>query len=330
MLKDKIKNGFRSFVFKQDSKQLSVEACTLILIIVFCIIATLTDKTFISKNNITNLIDGATLLLVMALGLTFVLLSGSVNLAVGGMLSLSSVLFALFAERLGMWAIAVVLLFGFLEGLAIGGVFNAFKIPSFIATYGMAGLFTSVAVFLSGGTPVVFNSGMLKALRVFNLAVLPGVKLQYLIALLLLILFWFIQKKTAFGKHIVGVGNSPEAMRHIGVNIANVKLLCYGLSGFSTAMGAIILCSRLYAGDPTIGNSYLLLIVAVVIVGGTSLTGGVGGVFNTLLGALAITVLRNAMQIMAIDVYYQSVVVGAVMILAVAVSLDRKQVLIVK
>jgi ribose transport system permease protein len=152
----------------------------------------------------------------------------------------------------------------------------------------------------------------------------------YILTAIIFLIFLFIQKRTAFGKHVVGVGNSPSAMRHMGTDIGRVKLLSYGLSGLSTAIGSIVLCSRLFAGDPTVGTSYLLLIVAVVVVGGTSLTGGVGGIFNTLLGALTISVLQNVLQIMGVNIYYHPVVIGAVLIIAVAISLDKKRVLVVK
>lgn len=313
-----------------ENKRISVELGAFLLIILMGFISTIIDSAFISGNNIISILDSVTLYFLLASGLTFVLLSGSVNLSVGGMLSLNCVIFAMSANKFGLWGIPLVLICGFLQGIVTGMVFNRFEIPSFIATFGMMGIYTSFAVILSGGSPIVLTPGVMKSLRILNARLILGIKFQYIIALLVLTVFLFIQKRTAFGKFVVAIGNSPEAVKHIGIDIGLVKLFCYGLSGLSTAIGSIILCSRLYSGDPTVGTSYLLLIVAVVIVGGTSLAGGSGGIFNTLLGALTISVLQNALQIMGVNIYYHSVIIGIVMIIAVAISLDKKQVLVVK
>ena len=317
-------------LLSEDGNRISVETSAVGLNLVLCIVAAFTEISFLSGSNMMLILDSVTLYLLIAMGLTFVLLSGSVNLSVGSMLSLNCVLFAMLGNEIGMWAVPVILVVGLLEGFLTGLVFNFFKIPSFIATYGMMGVYTSIAVVISGGSPIVLKPAVFRALMVLNKNIIPGVKVQYVLVLLVFAVFIFIQKRTSFGKFVVGIGNSPEPMRHIGIRINNVKMWCYGLSGVSASMGSILLCSRLYAGDPTVGTSYLLLAVAVVIVGGTSLTGGAGGVINTLLGAITISILQNALQIMGVNIYYHSVVIGAVMIVAVAISLDKKRVLVVK
>ncbi len=315
----------------QEKKfNLSVEISSIILIISLGVLATITDRTFIAGSNFFNIADATILYLLLGLGLTFVLMSGSVNLAVGGMLSLNCVIFALLSEKIGLWSIPLVLLCGFLEGIITGQINNIFRIPSFIATFGMMGIFTSIAVVLSGGESKVLGVEVMKSLRSLHLTPLPGIKVQYIITAVIFFIFLFIQKRTAFGKKVISIGDSPTAAKHIGINIEQVKQIAFGLSGLSTAIGAILLSSRLYAGDPTVGTGYLLLIVAVVIVGGTSLSGGVGGIFNTLLGALTIAVVQNVLQIMGVNIYYHSVVIGVVLIIAVAISLDQKKVLVVK
>lgn len=319
-----------SFLNKREGKGFSVEVSSLTLITVLGIIATITDRAFIAKSNILNIADASILYLLLGLGLTFVLMSGSVNLAVGGMLSLNCVLFAMFSSRIGMWAIPLVIAIGFIEGIFTGVVFNYFKIPSFIATFGMMGIFSSIGVILSGGAPIVLSSQTIKTMRLLQIAPLFGIKIQYFITAIIFLIFLFIQHRTAFGKSVTAIGNSPIAVKHMGVNINKVKNISYGLSGLSAAIGSILLSSRLYAGDPTVGSSYLLLIQAVVIVGGTSLLGGVGGVINTLLGAITIAVLQNVLQIIGVNIYFHSIIIGAVMIIAVAISLDQKKVLIVK
>ena len=307
-----------------------MEAGAIGLILLLGIMASFSSPAFLTMFNLNLILDSVTLYLLLGLGLTFVLLSGSVNLAVGGKLALSCVVFAMLSHQIGMWAIPVVLVAGFVQGVLIGVVFNFFKIPSFIATYGMMGLYTSLAVVISGGAPIVMNMDVMRELRILNRMIIPGLRVQYVLAAAVFVLFLLIQRRTSFGKFVVAVGNSPEAVRYVGINVGMVKLMCYGLSGLTIALGAVLLNSRLHAGDPTVGVPYLLLIVAVVIVGGTSLTGGTGGIVNTLLGALTISVLQNVLQIMRVNIYYQPVIIGVVMVVAVAISLDRKRALIVK
>lgn len=315
---------------KKGRLKLSVELSSIILIFCLGIIATLTDDAFITGKNFINIIDAAILYILLGMGLTFVLMSGSMNLAVGGMLSINCVIFALLSEKLGLWSIPLVFLCGYIEGIVTGEVHNVLKIPSFVATFGMMGIFASLAILLSGGESLVLDVGVMKSLKFLHYNLLPGIKIQVIITALIFFIFLFIQKRTDFGKKITAIGDSPLAAKHIGIDINRTKRVAFGLSGLSTAIGSILLTSRLYAGDPTVGSIYLLLIVAVVIVGGTSLSGGVGGVFNTLLGAFTIAVMQNVLQIMGINIYYHSIVIGIVLIIAVAISLDREKILVLK
>ncbi len=315
---------------KAEKKKISVEASSIILILCLVTIATFTDNTFIAGSNLINIADAVILLLLLALGVTFVIMAGANNLAIGGMLSLNCVLFAIFSSQLGLWAVPLLLLIGFVEGLITGIVYTSLKIPSFIATFGMMGIFTSIAVIISGGAPIVINMGVIHSLDFLHNTLLPGIKVQYLLTALIFLGFLFLQFRTSFGKKVTAIGGSPIASKYIGINIDKIKWLSFALSGVSVAIGAVLLCSRLYSGDPTVGANYLLLILAVVVVGGTAMSGGVGGVFNTLLGSITIAVLQNAMHIMGVDIYYHPVVIGIVLIIAVAISLDREKVQIVK
>jgi len=329
-MKERALGAVGRFFKGESGGRISVEAGAIGLILILGIIATMSTPVFLSLGNLVLIFDSVTLYLLLAMGLTFVLLSGSVNLAVGGKLALNCVIFAMLSHSIGMWAIPVVLVIGFLQGILMGVVFNFFRIPSFIATFGMMGIYTSLAVVLAQGSPVVMNMDVMRELRILTRFLVPGVRVQYVLAAIVFILFIFVQKRTSFGKFVTAIGNSPEAVRYVGVNVDRVKTICYGLSGLTIALGAILLTSRLFAGDPTVGVPYLLLIVAVVIVGGTSLGGGTGGIFNTLLGALTISVLQNVLQIMRVDIYYQPVIIGVVMVVAVVISLDRKRTLVVK
>ena len=336
-MNDKVKSFLKNIpgrIKLTPGKRISVTASAIMLVLLIILAMTIVNPgAFWKISNIGIIIDRTVILLMFGAGLTFVLLSSSVNLAVGGMLSLSSILVATLSAGFGFWTIPAVLIAGFIQGSAIGLVFTRFRIPSFIATYGMMGVFSSLAILVSPtSSAVIIDRSLMQILSVLQRVIIPGtgIKTMWIFAIVIFAIFLFVDKRTAFGKHVAALGNSPEAVRYSGLSIDRIKTICYGLSGVSVGIGAIFLCSSQYTGDPTVGGPYTLMIVATVIVGGTSLTGGSGGVFNTLLGALTIAVSENAMIILGINVFYHQILIGFIMILAVAMSLDKERLLVVK
>lgn len=300
-----------------------------VVAVLFAVLAFSSPQAFLSSYNIGTLLDYAATYFIAAIGLTFVIMIGSIDLSIGGMLSLFTVIFVLTLNSLGSWAYLITIGLGFLLGMANGLIFTKLKIPSFIGTFGASGIFASLALIISGGRPIGLRPQVLSLLNPLTFELGP-IKGSHLLAFVLFGIFFVIQNSTPFGKYVTAIGNSERATWLSGIKVDRTKIFCFALSGLSAALASIVLVSRMLSGDPTIGTPYQLQIIAAVVVGGTALTGGVGGIFNTLLGTLIITLVGNGLYVVGIDVYYQMIITGIITMVAVILTLDRTKIKVVK
>lgn len=249
-----------------------------VVIFIFLVLSITNPASFLSSYNMEALLEYATTYFVAAIGLTFVIMIGSIDLSIGSLLSLFTVLFVIFLNNLGLWAYPLVLLLGATLGFVNGLLFTKLKIPFFIGTFGAAGVYQSLALIVSGGKPIGVKPLVFSNLDFlnFHLGFLKG---SHLLGFLLFILFLFIQHFTPFGRYVYAVGNSEQATNLSGVKVARIKTLCFVISGLSSALASFILVARMFSGDPTVGTPYQLQVIAACVVGGTALTGGVGGMF---------------------------------------------------
>lgn len=300
-----------------------------VVAVLFAVLAFSSPQAFLSTYNIGTLLDYAATYFIAAIGLTFVIMIGSIDLSIGGMLSLFTVVFVLTLNSLGFWAYFITIGLGFLLGMANGLIFTKLKIPSFIGTFGASGVFASLALIISGGRPIGLRPQVLYLLNPLTFELGP-IKGSHLLAFVLFGIFFLIQNSTPFGKYVTAIGNSERATWLSGIKVDRTKIFCFALSGLSAALASIVLVSRMLSGDPTIGTPYQLQVIAAVVVGGTALTGGVGGMFNTLLGTLIITLVGNGLYVVGIDVYYQMIITGIITMVAVILTLDRTKIKVVK
>jgi len=300
-----------------------------VVAVLFAVLAFSSPQAFLSTYNIGTLLDYAATYFIAAIGLTFVIMIGSIHLSIGGMLSLFTVVFVLTLNSLGFWAYFITIGLGFLLGMANGLIFTKLKIPSFIGTFGASGVFASLALIISGGRPIGLRPQVLYLLNSLTFELGP-IKGSHLLAFVLFGIFFLIQNSTPFGKYVTAIGNSERATWLSGIKVDRTKIFCFALSGLSAALASIVLVSRMLSGDPTIGTPYQLQVIAAVVVGGTALTGGVGGMFNTLLGTLIITLVGNGLYVVGIDVYYQMIITGIITMVAVILTLDRTKIKVVK
>ena len=300
-----------------------------VVVVLFAVLVFSSPQAFLSSYNVGTLLDYAATYFIAAIGLTFVIMIGSIDLSIGGMLSLFTVVFVLTLNSLGFWAYLITIGLGFLLGMANGLIFTKLKIPSFIGTFGASGVFASLALIISGGRPIGLHPQALSFLNPLTFELGP-IKGSHLLAFVLFGIFFVIQNSTPFGKYVAAIGNSERATWLSGIKVDRTKIFCFALSGLSAALASIVLVSRMLSGDPTIGTPYQLQVSAAVVVGGTALTGGVGGIFNTLLGTLIITLVGNGLYVVGIDVYYQMIITGIITMVAVILTLDRTKIKVVK
>ncbi|MFM2211718.1 MAG: hypothetical protein RL639_912 [Verrucomicrobiota bacterium] len=283
---------------------------------------TLTTDTFLSVANLTNVARQVSINGILAVGVTIVLLTAGVDLSLGSVVALSGVACATFAhpgDHPVFVPIAVGLLTGAACGLVNGVLVTRGGVAPFIVTLGMMTVARGLALIVSGGRPVANMSNELTALAGDFLAIPIPVLCFAGVALVA----WFFLRNFRLGRHIYAVGGNENAARAAGVPVERVKLFAYGLCGLLTGLAGVVLAARITTGQPNAGQAYELDAIAAVVIGGTSLAGGVGTITGTLLGVLLIGVINNGLDLQGVSSYYQAVIKGVIIV--GAVWLDRRQ-----
>jgi ribose transport system permease protein len=289
----------------------------ILLMIGFGLIA----DSFFTVQNFSIIAQQASINIVLAAGMTFVILTGGIDLSVGSILAAAAVVALIVSgiPDIGMLGIVAALLTGLVFGLVNGGLIAFLKLPPFIVTLGALTAVRGIAR-LIGDDKTVFNPELPFAF-IGNDSIL-GVPWLVVIAALVIIASWFILRRTVLGLHIYSVGSNPEAARLSGIKVWKVLLFAYAMSGLLAGLGAVMTSSRLMAANGLqLGQSYELDAIAAVILGGTSFVGGVGTIVGTLIGALIIAVLTNGLVLVGVSDIWQYIIKGLVIIGAVA--LDR-------
>jgi len=273
---------------------------------------------FLTVPNLINVVRQISINGILAVGVTYVLLTGGVDLSLGSMVALAGVVAASFAHP-GEYPVFVPVLLGVLAGAACGGV-NGFvvtkgRVAPFIVTLGMMAVARGLALVLSGGKPVSNLSAEFKwigdgLVPILVLLVVAGAS-------------WVFLANLKLGRHLYAVGGNENAARASGINVDAVKLFAYTVCGALAGLAGVVLAARITSGQPNAGAGYELDAIAAVVIGGTSLSGGVGGVGGTILGALLMGVINNGLDLLNVSSYYQAIVKG--IIIVGAVWLDRRK-----
>ena len=286
------------------------------VLVVICVLFALLTPNFLTQNNMVNVVRQASINIVLAAGMTFVILTGGIDLAVGSVLGFTAVIAVVVSLIPGLdWAaVPAALLAGALVGVLTGMTVAYIGLPPFIVTLGTYTAIRGAAYLAAGGTTVI-NSKIGFA-WIGNGYVGP-VPWLVIIALLTVAISAFILHSTVLGVHVYAVGGNPQAARLTGIPVPFVLIFVYGVSGLLSGLGGVMSASRLYSAQGQLGIGYELDAIAAVILGGTSFSGGIGTVFGTLIGALIIAVLNNGLTLMNVSFYWQLVIKGAVIVLAV-------------
>ncbi len=280
-----------------------------------CVIVGLTTDTFFTAANLTNVLRQNTFIAILAAGMTFVILTGGIDLSVGSVVALSGVVCAgLLAGGSGLVvAIGAGLLVGLAAGVVNGISVTALRIPAFVVTLAMMLVVRGLAFkYTDARTITGLPDGF---------GVLSGGTVASVLMIAVFVLSWLVLTRTAFGRHVFAVGGNLQAAWLAGVRVARVQFAVFALCGLTAGLAGVLVASRLNAGYPRAGEYYELDAIAAVVVGGTSLFGGRGSIWGTLAGAFFIGVLNNALNLFHVSTYDQLVVKGGVLLLAT--SLDR-------
>ncbi|MBL9206037.1 MAG: ABC transporter permease [Opitutaceae bacterium] len=292
------------------------QAGTVAVFVVLCLILSLLTPHFLTTSNLLNVAQQTVINAVIAVGLTYVILSAGIDLSVGSVLALAGVVLAL-ALQAG-WPVPLAIGACVLVGAACGtvnGLLVAFgRLPPFIATLGLMSVARGGALLVTDGRPV---SGFDASFRWLATGEVLGIPVPVWCMLGVYAIAHFVLKRTKFGRYVVAIGGNEEASLLSGVPVAACKVGIYALGGGLAAAASVLLTARLNSAQPIAGLSYELDAIAATVIGGTSLMGGQGSVFGTLVGALIMGVLRNGLNLLGVSSYVQQVVIGAVIIAAV-------------
>ncbi len=272
---------------------------------------------FLQTSNLLNILLASATIGVLAIGATYVISSAGLDLSLGSVLGLSSVVGAVTAERLGMpWplAVAACLAAGAAAGWVNGQLVTRAGIPAFIVTLGMLGIARGLALVISDGRAIY---GLPEGLVYLGQGRPFGVPMPVFIFIGVAILTHYILSHTRFGAHTLAIGDNEAAARATGIRVGRHRRRLYTFSGLMAGIAGLIFMARVNAGDPTAGLNYELTAITAAIIGGTNLFGGRGSILGTMIGALIMGVLQNGLNLLAVQSYYQQMAIGAVLILAV-------------
>ncbi|RXK17897.1 ribose ABC transporter permease [Macrococcus sp. DPC7161] len=293
-------------------------------LLILVVVITVLNSSFIAPSNIFNLLRQVSINGLIAFGMTFVILTGGIDLSVGSILALSSALTALMITS-GIDPM-IALLLGCIIGLLLGAINGALitfgKMAPFIATLATMTIFRGLTLVVTDGNPIT-NLGDNLLFQMFGKGYMFGIPVPAITMLVVFAILYFILHKTVFGKNTYAIGGNEKAAFISGIKVNKVKIMIYSISGLMAALAGAILTSRLNSAQPTAGTAYELDAIAAVVLGGTSLTGGKGRIFGTLIGVLIIGVLNNGLNLLGVSSFYQQVIKGVVIL--IAVLLDRKK-----
>ncbi|WP_343714409.1 ribose ABC transporter permease [Inquilinus sp.] len=280
---------------------------------------------FASWQNVSIVMQQAAINTVLAAGMTFVILTGGIDLSVGSILAASAMVAVIgsLIPDLGLIGILFGLVAGLIFGLANGVLIAFLRLPPFIVTLGSLTAVRGIARLLGGDT-TVFNPSL--SFDFIGNGTVLGVPWLVIIAFLVIVISWLVLRRTVLGVHIYSVGGNPDAARLSGIKVWRVLLFVYGASGLLAGLGGVMSAARLYAANGTqLGVSYELDAIAAVILGGTSFVGGIGSIWGTLVGALIIAVLSNGLILVGVPDVWQYIIKGLIIIGAVALDRLRLQ-----
>ncbi len=302
----------------------------IIVLAVLVLIVGTYDHTFFSVQNLLTLTSDTMTLFLMASGVTLVIMMGGIDLSVQAVASMTSCILAVYLTRLGFWAVPLAVMGGTIAGFAGGFVSTRLRIPSFIATLAISGVVLSAGFWFTEAKSVSLSDDVSQKYLFWAINDFLGVPNEIWVGLVFLLLLSAILSLTPYGRIVRGIGAQENAVLASGINVDRVKIITYTLSGAMAGIAGVVMGARLGSGSPTLANEFLLPAIASIVVGGTAITGGVGSIWRTFVGALIVQVVRIGMTFMGVSVFAQQIIFGFILVAAVALTMDRNKVLVIK
>jgi ribose transport system permease protein len=316
-------------VFKSDAVQRLLALGALVILVIFF---TLASEHFLTFSNWKGILLATSTVGILAMGVTFVIITAGIDLSIGTVMTFSAVMTGVLITKLGLpvpIGIAGGIMAGTLMGIINGVLVARFGLPPFIATLGMLNVARGLALILSDLAPIYFPDapGFNEAFMGSIIGSMGGPDIPNLIFVFFgaAIVAGFILSKTIIGRYIFAIGSNEEATRLSGVRTMRYKASAYILSGIFAGIAGVVIAARLNSAQPAVGFGYELDAIAAAVIGGTSLAGGEGSIFGTVIGAFIISVLTNGLRLLSVPQEWQTVVTGCIVILAVYLDILRRR-----
>jgi putative xylitol transport system permease protein len=326
-------NSSRSWFSAENRGTLVQEYGIFLAFLLLAVILSFSNEYFLTPGNISNVLLQTSINGVLAIGMTFVILTRGIDLSVGSVVALAGMVSASFATTSAtagvagapypfFVALAIGILVGVACGIIVGFIVSRFSVPAFVATLGMLSAARGMTLIYGGGKPVPALTPEFRWIGTGNIL---GIPMPVILLGIVFLASWWILTRTRFGRYIYAVGGNPHAAKTSGINVTRIRFLVYVISGGLSGLAGMMLSARTGSALPQAGIAYELDAIAAVVIGGTSLSGGVGRVTGTLIGALIIGVMNNGLDLMGIQSYYQQVLKGALIVGAVMLDQKRNQ-----
>lgn len=322
---------------KNNIKKLLTDNIVVVVLVILAVAFSIGNSTFLKPANVINLFGQMCLNAILASGLTYVIILGGIDISVGSAMAITGILAAQAVLALGVTSTPVIILIQVLVGVAGGAVIGIFigwliayrHLVPMICTLSLMQAFRGLAYIISGGGPVyglpngfsVLGAGRLIQTESFKTGMIPCI---VIFTAIVVFIFHIILTKTVFGRHVFAVGSNINVAHMSGINTKMVTLQCHMICGICAGLAGVVAASKVNNGHPATGDGYEMFAIAATVLGGTSLTGGVGSVARALFGCAVIAVINNGMTLMEISAYWQKVVIGAIIILAVMLDMAQK------
>lgn len=293
------------------------------VVLLLCIIWTAMNSQFMSLNNITNILRQGSYTAIAAVGMTMVIVIGEIDLSAGSLVCASGLAGAMVCKNTGNAFLAVItaLAVGLLVG-CVNGILCAYgKLPGFIATLASMTVLRGLAYIITGGNSVVWQSQAFTNIGTGYIGVIP---IPVIIMCVVILFGYIVTSKLKFGRYIYAVGGNSDASKWSGIPVEKVKIIVYMIMGVLTALAGLIITARLGSGQPSAGQNFEMDCITAAVVGGTSMSGGRGKIFGTIVGVLLLTVLTNGMTLVGINTYWQQVLKGVIIVISVLADTKSK------
>lgn len=309
---------------RQFTRLHTTEISTFLALMILCVILTIASENFLTANNILSVFHQVSYVAIMAVGMSFLILSGNIDLAITATLAFSvSVMGELYANK--GWPAAAAILMGFVVGIGCGALSSVLiaklRLNAFIVTLAMMNVYRGIASVYTNGFSA---QGMPELIQYLGQGRILGIPSAIFLMLIVYIIAWFIQKKTSYGLGLYAIGGNANAAALSGINVVKVRTIAFLINGFLAALSGMVLAGRMNSTNPSMADGVEMDCIAAAVIGGTSMAGGEGQIWGTLIGALLMGVVRNGLNQLGISAFWQKVALGVVVLLAVTIDSMRR------